>query len=183
MTGSPEMTGADAELLMWRCHGQNGAGVPCAPQSGTWCGQHPFSRRVRRGYMAHSSSCLDDLAAEPPAHYRLVSGHDLFRDVACNNCTAQTAASARRVGDSAGPANNRSSSGPFFCSAGAVLPSRPCAVAVHGAQRRSRTAAWPPVGFILDRSEHRATLVAAAGSVLQISEMLRTARGIVVRMD
>jgi hypothetical protein len=30
---------------------------------------------------------------------------------------------------------------------------------VHGAQRRSRTASSPPEGFILDRSEHRATLV------------------------
>jgi hypothetical protein len=44
-----------------------------------WRGQHPFSRRVRRDYMAHSSSRLHDFAAEPPAHYRLVSGHDLFR--------------------------------------------------------------------------------------------------------
>jgi hypothetical protein len=29
---------------------------------------------------------------------------------------------------------------------------------VHGAQRRSRTASSPPEGFILDGSEHRATL-------------------------
>ena len=36
-------------------------------------------------------------------------------------------------------------------------PSRPCTIAVHGAQRRSGTAAWPPEGFILDCSEHRAT--------------------------
>jgi hypothetical protein len=31
-----------------------------------------------------------------------------------------------------------------FVRPGAVLPSRPCTVAVHGAQRRARPAAWPP---------------------------------------
>lgn len=35
--------GTDAELLAWCIHGRKGAGVPCAPQFGIWCGQHPHS--------------------------------------------------------------------------------------------------------------------------------------------
>ena len=38
-----QRVGADAELLIECSHSQNGAGVPCAPQLGTWCGQHPHS--------------------------------------------------------------------------------------------------------------------------------------------
>jgi hypothetical protein len=49
-------TDTDAELLMWRCHGRNGAGVPCGPQIGIGAGSTLFPGRVRRGYMAHSSS-------------------------------------------------------------------------------------------------------------------------------
>ena len=63
--------GADADLLTWCFHGRNGAGVPCAPQVGTWCGQHPCSAGARRSYMASSSPCPHDLTAEPPAHCRL----------------------------------------------------------------------------------------------------------------
>jgi len=46
---------------------------------GIGAGSTLFPGRVRQSYMAHSSSCLHDFAAEPPAHDRLVSGHDLFR--------------------------------------------------------------------------------------------------------
>jgi hypothetical protein len=42
---------------------------------------------VRRGYMASSSLCVDDLTAEPPAHVRLLSDHDLCEIVACLDCT------------------------------------------------------------------------------------------------
>jgi hypothetical protein len=64
-----------------------------------------------------------------------------------------------------------------FVRPGAVLPSRPCTVEVHGAQRRSRTAAWPPAGYILYRSEYRATLVQSRARLVQLPNMLRTARG------
>ena len=36
--------------------------------------------RMRRGYMASSSLCVDDLTAELPADCRLVSDHDLFEN-------------------------------------------------------------------------------------------------------
>jgi hypothetical protein len=53
-----QRVGTDAELLMWQCHGRDGAGVPCAPQVGTWCGQRPCSEGARRSYMASSSLCV-----------------------------------------------------------------------------------------------------------------------------
>jgi hypothetical protein len=34
--------GADAELLLWWCHGRKGAGVPCAPQLGHDAGSTLF---------------------------------------------------------------------------------------------------------------------------------------------
>ena len=150
---------------------------------GKWCWQRPVSRRVRRGYMASLSLCVDDLTAEPPAHCRLVSDHDLCEIVACSILSAQTAAWRGEGGDSA-RAGGQSI---FFGSVLLFGRGRSSVPAlrhrVHGAQRRSRTAVWPPVGFILDRSEHRAKLVAAAGSAFADSRMLRTARGIVVHMD
>ena len=39
--------------------------------------------------MASSSLCVDDLTAEPPAHCRLVSGHDPFETVALPHCTVR----------------------------------------------------------------------------------------------
>jgi hypothetical protein len=48
----------------------------------------PRSIGVRRGYLGVASLCVDDLTTEPPAHCRLVSGHDLFRDRAWSDCTA-----------------------------------------------------------------------------------------------
>jgi hypothetical protein len=44
--------------------------------------------------MASSSLCVDDLTAEPPAHCRLVSDHDLFETVAYLDFIAATAAGA-----------------------------------------------------------------------------------------
>jgi hypothetical protein len=58
--------GTDAELLMLQCHGQKGAGVPCAPRRGSWCGQHPPSARVRRGCVASSSFVRGDLDCRTP---------------------------------------------------------------------------------------------------------------------
>jgi hypothetical protein len=80
--------GAEANLLRWCVHGQNGAGVPCAPQLGRWCGQHPHSREGAPGLHGAVVIVRDDLTAEPPAHCRLVSDHDLFEIVAYLDCTA-----------------------------------------------------------------------------------------------
>jgi hypothetical protein len=44
--------GTNIELLVERSHSRKRAGVPCAPQLGKWCGQHPDSRSARQGYMA-----------------------------------------------------------------------------------------------------------------------------------
>ncbi len=38
-----QRVGTDADGLIECSHSQKGAGVPCAPQLGTWCGQHPHS--------------------------------------------------------------------------------------------------------------------------------------------
>jgi hypothetical protein len=104
--------------------------------------------------------CVVTLTAEPPAHCRLVSDHDLCEIVVCINFTSGAAVQARgRLWKSPWPANGSSSWPSSFVRPETVLPSRPCIVAVHGAQRRSRTASSPPAGFILDRSEHRATLM------------------------
>jgi hypothetical protein len=59
--------GTDAKLLMmWQCHGRKGAGVPCAPQFGSWCWQRPPSVRTRRGYMASLSLCVVTGLPNPP---------------------------------------------------------------------------------------------------------------------
>jgi hypothetical protein len=50
--------GTDAKLLVVCGHSRKGAGVPCAPQFGRWCWQHPVSCKVRRGYMASSPLCV-----------------------------------------------------------------------------------------------------------------------------
>jgi len=50
--------GANAELLAWCIHGRNGAGVPCAPQLGTWCGQHPHSLEGTPGLHGVASLCV-----------------------------------------------------------------------------------------------------------------------------
>jgi hypothetical protein len=44
--------GTNGELLVERSHSRKRAGVPCAPQLGKWCEQHPGSHRARQGYMA-----------------------------------------------------------------------------------------------------------------------------------
>ena len=49
---------------------------------GKWCGQHPRSREGAPGLHGVVVIVRDDLTAEPPAHCRLVSGHDPFEMVA-----------------------------------------------------------------------------------------------------
>ena len=64
-----------------------------------------------------------------------------------------------------------------------VLPSRPCIVEVHGAQRRSRPAAWPPRlgGVALTAASTVRPWCKAGARSPHMPNMLRTARGIVVR--
>ena len=50
--------GADAELLMWCCHGRNGAGVPCAPQSGSGAGSTLFPEGCAGATWRRSSLCV-----------------------------------------------------------------------------------------------------------------------------
>jgi hypothetical protein len=64
---------------------------------GTWCWQHPNSRRMRRGYMASSSLCVDDLTAEPPAHCRLDPTTICFKIVVSLNSIPNIAAGAIRI--------------------------------------------------------------------------------------
>jgi hypothetical protein len=73
--------GTDADMLTRCVHGRNGAGVPCAPQLGRWCGSHPHSREGAPGLHGVVVIVRDDLTTEPPAHCRLVSDHDLFEIV------------------------------------------------------------------------------------------------------
>ena len=105
----------------------------------------PSSREGRAGATWRRVIVRCDLTAEPPAHCRLVSDHDLFEIVVLLDCTAIPPSQ-------------------FFCSAGdrSFVPAvcacgaRRAAKVKDGAQRRRR--------FILDRSEHRATLAAMPGS-------------------
>ena len=45
-----------------------------------------------RGYVAPPSLCVDDVGCQPPAHSRLVSGHDPFEIEALSDCTASNLA-------------------------------------------------------------------------------------------
>ena len=82
----------------------------------------PSSREGRAGATWRRVIVRSDLTAEPPAHCRLVSDHDLFEIVVFVNCTVQSPLVSS------------------FVRPEAVLSSRPYTRAVHGAQRRSRTA-------------------------------------------
>ena len=54
----------------------------------TWCWQHPRSREGAPGLHGVIVIVRRDQTTEPPAHYRLVSGHDPFEMVALSDCTA-----------------------------------------------------------------------------------------------
>src|SRR5262245_9043957 len=79
--GIARTMGAETKLRLRSCecfvHGRNRAGVPCASQVGLMRAI-PVPRECR-GYVAPSPLCVDGLAAEPPAHCRLSSGHDPSR--------------------------------------------------------------------------------------------------------
>ena len=84
--------GAESQrLLALYGHSRNGAGVPCAPQLGRWCGLPSVSlgSRGRRSDMASEVVVRRlTLTAALPAHCRLVSGHDLWSEmVAALDCT------------------------------------------------------------------------------------------------
>ena len=105
----------------------------------------PSSREGRAGATWRRVIVRGDLTAEPPAHCRLVSDHDLFEIVVLLDCTAIP---PRQFSCSAG---DRS-----FVPAVRVCGARRAAKVKDGAQRRRR--------FILDRSEHRATLSRGRGT-------------------
>ena len=70
--------GANANLLAECCHSRNGAGVPCAPQFGRWRRAASCFPQGAPGLHGVVVIVRRDLTAEPPAHNRLVFGHDLF---------------------------------------------------------------------------------------------------------
>jgi hypothetical protein len=55
--------------------------------NGKWCWQRPRSREGAPGLHGVTVIVRRDQTTEPPAHYRLVSGHDLFEMVALSDCT------------------------------------------------------------------------------------------------
>ena len=65
---------------------------------GKWCGQHPHSREGAPGLHGVVVIVRDDLTAEPPAHCRLVSDHDLFEIVALLDCTASLSTDSELTG-------------------------------------------------------------------------------------
>jgi hypothetical protein len=83
-----QRVGANANLLAWYCHSRKGAGVPCAPQLDLVRAAPLFHRGCTRATWRRRHRALYDLTTEPPAHIRLVSGHDLFEIVALLDCTA-----------------------------------------------------------------------------------------------
>jgi hypothetical protein len=95
-----QRVGANANLLAWCCHSRKGAGVPCAPQLGHGAGSTLLPIESTPGLHGVVVIVRGDLTTEPPAHIRLVSGHDLFEMVASSDCTAWTGW-ARREGECA----------------------------------------------------------------------------------
>jgi hypothetical protein len=58
--------GADAKLMIVHIHGRKGAGVPCTPQVGKWCEQHPVSRQGALGLHGVRRLCVMTGLPSPP---------------------------------------------------------------------------------------------------------------------
>jgi hypothetical protein len=70
---------AQHERVSLRIHSRKRAGVPCASDKGIDAGSAFFPEGAP-GLRGVAVIVRDDATAEPPAHCRLISGHDPRRD-------------------------------------------------------------------------------------------------------